>query len=111
MEDGQKMALFVEKQSKNSHVYKNIDISFGLSRPRETPGGAGGPPAKIQRMAGERFTKGTSLGTSRTGRQRPQGNRPYLTLFAHTRSPLPRASALPGRPSRKTFCVPYRPLF
>ncbi|MBP1589706.1 MAG: hypothetical protein ILO10_05875, partial [Kiritimatiellae bacterium] len=42
------------------------------------------PPAKIQRMAGERFTKGASQGTSRAGRPRPQGNRPYLTLFAHT---------------------------
>ena len=83
MEDGQKMALFVEN-SRKSHVYVNIDISFGLSRSRETPGGAGVPPAKIQRMAGERFTKGASQGTSRAGRPRPQGNRPYLTLFAHT---------------------------
>ena len=80
MEDGQKMASFVEKQSK-SHVYINVDISFGLSRSRETPGGAGVPPAKIPRMAGERFTKGASQGTSRAGRPRPQGNRPYLTLF------------------------------
>ncbi|MBQ9344809.1 MAG: hypothetical protein IJT88_06310, partial [Kiritimatiellae bacterium] len=29
-------------------------------------------------------TKGASQGTSRAGRPRPQGNRPYLTLFAHT---------------------------
>ena len=84
MEDGQKMALFVEN-SRKSHVYVNIDISFGLSRSRETPGGAGVPPAKIQRMAGELFTKGASHGTSRAGRPCPQGNSPYLTLFAHTR--------------------------
>ena len=77
------MALFVEN-SRKSHVYVNIDISFGLSRSRETPGGAGVPPAKIQRMAGELFTMGASQGTSRAGRPRPQGNRPYLTLFAHT---------------------------